>query len=187
MATCFDLFYVIFRPILIKCVQVKSSIHIPYNWHIHGESTFTTCGADSSFGIATGYDLDGPGIESRCGRYFPHMSDRPSSPPSLLYNGFRVFSGVKSGRYVKLTPHPLLVPWSRNSRAIPLLPLCAVLPVQSLSGCTVQLYLYSPYEPYCLYRASACTVQLYLCSSMERTACTVPQCLNSRAIPLLPL
>jgi len=36
---------------------------------------------------------------------------------------------------VKLTPHPLLVPWSRKSRAIPLLPLRAVRPVHSLSAC----------------------------------------------------
>jgi len=35
-----------------------------------------------------------------------------------------------------LTPHPLLVPWSRKSRAIPLLRLWAVRPVQSLSACT---------------------------------------------------
>ena len=35
-----------------------------------------------------------------------------------------------------LTPHPLLVPWSRKSIAIPLLPLWAVRPVQSLSACT---------------------------------------------------
>jgi hypothetical protein len=40
------------------------------------------------------------------------------------------------------------------SRAIPLLPLWAVLPVQSLSACRVELYLYSPYGPYGLYRAS---------------------------------
>jgi len=44
------------------------------------------------------------------------------------------------------------------STAIPLLPLWAVRPVQSLSACTVQLYLYSPYGPYGLYRASV-TVQ----------------------------
>jgi len=37
---------------------------------------------------------------------------------------------------VALTPHPLLVPWSRKSRAIPLLPLWTVRPVQSLSACT---------------------------------------------------
>ena len=40
------------------------------------------------------------------------------------------------------------------STAIPLLPLRAVQPVQSLSACTVELYLYSPYGPYGLYRAS---------------------------------
>jgi len=39
------------------------------------------------------------------------------------------------------------------SRAIPLLPLWTVRPVQSLSVCTVELYLYSPYGPYGLYRA----------------------------------
>ena len=63
--------------------------------------------------------------------------DRPWGPPSLLYNGYRVIPrGVKRNRGVKLTPHPLLVPWSRKSRAIPPLPLWAVRPVQSLSACT---------------------------------------------------
>jgi hypothetical protein len=40
------------------------------------------------------------------------------------------------------------------SRGIPLLPLWVVRPVQSLSACTVELYLYSPYGLYGLYRAS---------------------------------
>jgi hypothetical protein len=47
------------------------------------------------------------------------------------------FLGVKSGRGVTLTPHPLLVPLSLKSRAIPLFPLCVVRPVQSLSACTL--------------------------------------------------
>jgi len=46
------------------------------------------------------------------------------------------FPGVKSGRGVTLTPHPLLVPWSWKGRAKPLLPLRTVRPVQSLSACT---------------------------------------------------
>jgi len=46
------------------------------------------------------------------------------------------FPGIKSGRGVTLTPHSLLVPWSRKSRAIPLLPLWVVRPVESLSACT---------------------------------------------------
>ena len=51
------------------------------------------------------------------------------------------FPGVKSGRGVTLIPQPLLVPWSRQRE---------------------ELYLYSPYGPYGLYRASVpvqgCTI-----------------------------
>ena len=38
-------------------------------------------GLGSSVGIATGYGLDGPGIESRWGRDFPHLS-RPAMGPT---------------------------------------------------------------------------------------------------------
>jgi hypothetical protein len=41
-----------------------------------------------------------------------------------------------SGWGVTLPPHPLLVPWSWKCRAIPLLHLQAVRPVQNLSACT---------------------------------------------------
>jgi len=61
-------------------------------------------------------------------------------------------------------------------------------PVQSLSACTVQLYLYSPYGPYSLYRASVPVEYSYTSNPpMDRTACTEPQCMYSRAIPLLTL
>ena len=54
------------------------------------------CGPGSVVGIATGYGLDGPGIESRCGsEIFRTCPDRPWDPPSLLYDGYRVFPGVK--------------------------------------------------------------------------------------------
>ena len=50
----------------------------------------------SSVGIATDYGLDGPGIESRWGcEIFRACPDWPWSPPSLLYNGYRVFPGGK--------------------------------------------------------------------------------------------
>ena len=71
------------------------------------------------------------------------------------------------------------------SRAIPLLLLWAVRSVQSLSACAVQLYLSSPYGPYGLYRASVPVQYSYTSTPpMGRTACTEPQCLYSRAIPL---
>jgi hypothetical protein len=50
----------------------------------------------SSVGIATGYGLDGPGIESQGGRDISHMSRPPWGLPSLLYNGYRVFPGGKT-------------------------------------------------------------------------------------------
>jgi hypothetical protein len=42
---------------------------------------FFDVGRDSSVGIATGYLLDGPGIKSRWGRDFPHLS-RPAVGPT---------------------------------------------------------------------------------------------------------
>ena len=47
-------------------------------------------------GIATRYGLDGPGIESRCGRDLPPPPDRPWGLPTLLHNGYRVFLGGKA-------------------------------------------------------------------------------------------
>jgi hypothetical protein len=45
-------------------------------------SAFCLCGLGSIVGIATGYGLDGPGIKSRWGRDFPHLS-RPALGPAL--------------------------------------------------------------------------------------------------------
>jgi hypothetical protein len=62
-------------------------------------------GPDSSVGIATGYGLDGPWIKSRWGEIFRTCPDRPWGPPTLLYNGYRVFSGGKErpGRDAELS------------------------------------------------------------------------------------
>ena len=46
--------------------------------------THTEGGPGSVVGIATIYGLDGPGMESRWGRDFPHLSrpaPRPTQPP----------------------------------------------------------------------------------------------------------
>ena len=70
------------------------------------------------------------------GEIFRTCPDRPWAPPSLPYNGYRVFPGGKEWQGRDADPHPLLVPWSRKSRAIPLLPVWAVRLVQSFSACT---------------------------------------------------
>ena len=79
-----------------------------------------TCGPGSSVGIASDYGLDGPGIESRCGRDFPPVLTCPETHPAYCKMGNGSFPGVKFGRGVLLTIHPLLVPRSWKSRAIPL-------------------------------------------------------------------
>ena len=69
-------------------------------------------GPGSSVVIATGYSLDGPGIESRWGgEIFRNCPDRSWGPPNLLYNGYRVFPEGKErpGRNADPSP-PLLVP-----------------------------------------------------------------------------
>jgi len=88
------------------------------------------------FGIATGYGLDGPGIESRWGRNFLHLSRPALEPPSLLYNGYRVFPGGKELPGRDADSSPLSSAVVMTDRAISLLPLWAVRPVQSLSACT---------------------------------------------------
>jgi hypothetical protein len=71
-------------------------------------------GPCSSVGIATGYVLDGPGLEARWRRYFPHPSGRPWGPPSLLYNGYRVFPGGRQRPGRDADSSPLLVLWSKT-------------------------------------------------------------------------
>jgi hypothetical protein len=62
-------------------------------------------GRYSSFGIATRYRLDGPGIESRWGEIFLTHPNRPWVPPSLLYNGYR-FSFTSLNRLGSKVNHP---------------------------------------------------------------------------------
>ena len=67
---------------------------------------------------------------------FAPVQTGPRAHPVSCTMGTGSFLVLKSGRGVTLTPHPLLGPWSWKGRAIPLLPLWAVRPVQSLSACT---------------------------------------------------
>jgi len=126
---------------------------------------FVKRGPGSSVSISTGYGLDSPGIESRCGRDFPHCSGQFSGPHSLLYNGCRVFPGGRE------RPGHVADPSPRFSAVI-----------------KKELYLYFPYGPYVLYRASVPVKYSYTSTPpMGCTSCTEPQCLHSTAIPLLPI
>ena len=64
---------------------------------------------------------------------FRTCPDRPWDPPSLLYNGYRVFTGGKERPGRDADPSP---------------------PSSAVGHERVELYLYSPYGPYGQYRAS---------------------------------
>ena len=94
-------------------------------------------GPGSVVGIATGYGLDGPEIESQWGaRFSAPVQTGSGARPASCTMGTGSFPGVKCGRSVTLTLHPLLLPCQER----------------------VELYLYSPYEPtsctepQCLYK-----------------------------------
>ena len=63
-------------------------------------------GPGSSVGIATDYRLDGPGSNPGGDGIFRTCPDRPWGPPSLLYDGYRVFPGgkVRLGRAADHSP-----------------------------------------------------------------------------------
>jgi len=104
------------------------------------------CGPGSVVGITNGYRLDGPGIESRWGEIFRTCPDRPWGPHSLLYNGYQVFPRGKERPGREADPSP---------------------PSTAVGHEWVELYLYSPYGPYGLYRASVPVQGCTLPVSME--------------------
>ena len=92
-------------------------------------------GWDSSVAIATELWAGRSGDRIPVGDEFSApVQTGPGAHPASCTMVTGSFPGVKSGRGVTLTPHPLLVLWSRKSIAIPLLPLWAVRPIRSLSA-----------------------------------------------------
>ena len=65
-------------------------------------------GRDSSVGIATRYGLDGAGIESRVrARFSAAVQTGPGAHPASYTMGSGSLPGVKCGRVVALTTHPI--------------------------------------------------------------------------------
>jgi hypothetical protein len=101
-ARCKQFSYHTFVLLYVGCINV-----LKFNKHS------LTRGTGSSVGIATGYGLNGPERESRWGaRFSAPVQTGPGVHPASCTMGTGSFPGVKSGRSVTLTPHPLIVPWS---------------------------------------------------------------------------
>ena len=81
-------------------------IHISLKSDKKQQVLYMNSGSVSSVGIATGYGLDGPGIESLWGRDFPHLSRPalgPTQPPVQRVPG--LFRGKeRRGRDVDPSP-----------------------------------------------------------------------------------
>jgi len=78
-------------------------------------------GPGSSVGIATELWVGRSGDRNPlAARFSAPVQTSPGAHPASCTMGTGSFPGVKCGRGVTLTTHPLLVPWSRKSRDIPL-------------------------------------------------------------------
>jgi hypothetical protein len=82
-------------------------------------------GRDSSVCIVTVYGLDGPGIEPWWDEIFRTLPERPWGPPSLLYNGYRIFPGVKRRARDVDHPPPSSAEVKERVGLYPYPPLCA--------------------------------------------------------------
>ena len=84
------------------------------------------------------------------GEIFRTCPDRPWGPPRLLYNGYRAFPGGKERPGRDADPSP---------------------PSSAVGHERVELYLYSPYGPYGLYRASVpvqgCTLPFFFLNEVN--------------------
>ena len=115
-----------FRCTYISCLAVSCSPPLfPVLSYMDLVYTFIAyflkiCGPGSSVGVATELRAGRSGIESRWGRDFPPVKTGPGAHSASCKMGTGSFPGVKCGRGMLLTTHPILVPRSLKSRAISL-------------------------------------------------------------------
>jgi hypothetical protein len=96
---------------------------------------YVICGPSSSVSIATGYGLDGPGIK------FRRRGTRFSAPVQTGRGAHPAFCTMSTGSFPGGKERP-----GRDADTSPT--------SSAVGHKTVELYLYSPYGPYGLYRAS---------------------------------
>ena len=145
------------------CVQLKWVQRVDMYSLVHNEVVLQVEWNNKIVHVESGRSGDRIPVGAR---FSTSVRTGPRAHPASCTMGTGSLPVVKSGRGVTLTTHPLLVAWSRKSRAIPQLTLWAVRPVQSLSACTRVhfTFTYTSTPP------------------MGRTTCTEPQCLYNGAL-----
>jgi len=87
------------------CYHLSVSDFLHFGYRFNNASEWRRAGtAQSVQRLATGWTVRGSNPGG--GEIFRTRPDRLWGPPSLLYNGYRVFSGGKAGRGVALTTNP---------------------------------------------------------------------------------
>ena len=136
------------------------------------------------------------------GARFSARPDRPWGPPSLLYNGYRVFPGGKVRPRRDADPSPTSSVVVKKEYSYTSIPLWAVRPVRSFSACTELQCLYGTSVPLrsfstkllCLYGASVSIRSfsaytelqgLYGVSVRSFSACTELQYRYGASVPVL--
>ena len=104
----------LFWTVTRRCFKINNRRYILY----YVTLCYTNIGPGSSVGIATELRAGRSGIEFRWERDFPPVQTGPGAHPASCKMGTLSFPGVKCGRGVLLTPHPLLVLRSLESGAI---------------------------------------------------------------------
>ena len=107
----FDLYYI---KSLVFITEVQSAYSAVRTECLYNTDRFCFlfCVPCSSVSIATELRAGRSGIESRWGRDFPPLQTGPGAHPASCKMSAGSFPGVKWGRDVLLTTHPLLVPRS---------------------------------------------------------------------------
>ena len=155
LSTYFGIFWTLILP-----VRTRFSQNIPFIFHYTSDIRWP----GSSVGIATGYVLDGPGIESQWGRHFLHLS-RPTmaltQPPVQWVPGFSL-GKERPGRDANSSPPSSVVVMKGQSYTST--------PPMGRTACT---------EPQCLYMGA---LQLFylLILGLEPFLCLdVPHCYSA--------
>ena len=138
------LFFSLNLPSFLHFTSLFSTPYLPLSTHL---STFLPSCASNQFPF-TRYGWTVRGSNSDEGEIFCTRPDRPWGPSSILYNGYRIFAGVKrSERGVYHTSH--IAPRLKKKYSYASTPPLAYIASSKVEW-TLNQFLFSPHHPFAL-------------------------------------